>query len=129
VPHRLVPYDSHTRTWFAHYLPQPLYRAVTRTMGRPVPDHLHLRWPWRHRALAARYIGTVRDVTADRLGRPPDADRYDGPIRLRHLLGHLASIPGISRLTRPAIANLVMLETIAVKSGQLPLTQPFLPGQ
>jgi len=32
VPHRLVPYDSHTRTWFLHYFPRPMWLA-----GDPAP--------------------------------------------------------------------------------------------
>ncbi|SDH48086.1 class I SAM-dependent methyltransferase [Roseospirillum parvum] len=116
VPHRLVPYDSHTRTWLIHYLPKPLYHRAGRIIGRPVPGHLHLRWPWHHRRLARRHIGAVRDLTLQRffvhLG---DQDAYDGPRALRRLLGAALRQPWLNRLAAPLVGNLVMLETLATK--------------
>lgn len=54
VPHRLVLYDSHTRTWFIHYFPRTLRRPAYRWLGHDpdyVEDLLHLRWPGFHRKI------------------------------------------------------------------------------
>lgn len=115
VPHRLVPYDSHTNTWFIHYLPQPLYHGLARILGSPVPDHLHLRWPWMHRLLLRRYIGKFEDVTTLRLSTLPDAESYDGSIMLRRLISIVMRIPVIRVFAGAALSNLVMLETVSVK--------------
>ena len=60
VSHRLVPYDSHSRTWLIHYLPLVLRRPLYRLTGNDphyIESVLWLRWPWRHckklRALSA----------------------------------------------------------------------------
>lgn len=129
VPHRLVPYDSHTRTWLTHYLPRPLHRAANRALRRPPPDYLYLRWPWRHRALARRHIGPVQDLTGERLAARPEAATYDGPVRLRRLISGLVSTPGLGRPLRALVSNLVMLETIAIKAGKAdPLPAPAPPA-
>lgn len=118
VPHRLVPFDSHTKTWFLHYLPKPLYRAAGRAVGRPAPDHLHLRWPGRHRRLAGRHIGPVRDLTAERFAERMRGEEYDGPVGVRNFAGSLTTAPVIGAVARAALANLMMLETIAQKPPQ-----------
>ena len=59
VPHRLVSYDSHTKTWFVHYLPGPLRRPLFRALGRDpdvVQELVRLRWPWEHKSRARRYF-------------------------------------------------------------------------
>ncbi len=67
IPHRLTPYDSHTQTWFIHYFPKTLHHAMGRLLGAPIPDHLHLRWPWFHRRALKKYIGSCQDLTLERL--------------------------------------------------------------
>lgn len=116
VPHRLVPYDSHTRTWLIHYLPDPLYRGVGNLLGSPIPDYLFLRWPWTHKALLRRYIGPVEDLTADRFAIPPDADNYDGSLRLRNLIARAMQAPVAGPVFRAVLAHFVMLETACTKS-------------
>jgi len=115
APHRLTPYDSHTRTWLIHYLPRPVYHGVAKLLGSPIPSHLHLRWPWVHRALARRNIGSLEDVTTARFNTPPDADNYDGSLALRNLLATAMNAPVAGPVARAVLANLVMLETVSVK--------------
>lgn len=69
VPHRLVPYDSHTQTWLIHYLPRRLWLGVLRRRGHNmlVPETaLFLRWPWEHRRLLRRHLGSYEDRTMSR---------------------------------------------------------------
>lgn len=116
VPHRLVPYDSHTRTWLIHYLPDPLYRGVARLLGSPVPDYLFLRWPWTHKALLRRHVGPVEDLTTARFAVRPDADNYDGSLRLRNLIAGAMQAPLAGSVFRTVLAHFVMLETACVKA-------------
>ena len=116
VPHRLVPYDSHTRTWFIHYLPRPVWLAILSAMGRD-PDfarnQLFLRWPWVHRRLARRHIGTCDDRTMARFMSLTDLSGYDGPRGLRRFVRSLLALPGVGWLGQKLLANFVMLDTIS----------------
>ncbi len=116
VPHRLVPYDSHTKTWLIHYLPGPLYRRAGLLLGSPIPDYLYLRWPWTHKALLRKHVGPVEDLTTARFATLPDADNYDGSLRLRTLLARAMQAPLVGPVFKSVLANFVMLETACVKS-------------
>ena len=116
VPHRLVPYDSHTKTWLIHYLPGPLYRGAAKLFGSPVPDYLFLRWPWTHKALLRRHIGRVEDVTTARFATLHDADNYDGSLRLRNLIARAMQAPLFGPIFEAILGYFVMLETVCVKS-------------
>lgn len=115
VPHRLAPYDSHTRTWGLHLLPQGLCVRAARLLGTEWPDHLHLRWPWLHRRMAEHHIGPCVNISAERLQQLQDFGYYDGPARLRRILASVCSLPVVG----PAIASLatqvVLLETKTVR--------------
>ncbi len=118
VPHRLVPYDSHTQTWFVHWLPRPAQRWVYDLLGHD-PDYvmgmLHLRSPSFHRKHLTRYIGPFEDMTASRLAEPVDPTYYDASLRLRNLIRKGATLPLAGILARAIFRNFVMLETVAVK--------------
>ena len=118
IPHRLAPYDSHTRTWFLHYFPLPLHRALGRLFGVVIPDHLHLRWPWFHRRALKRHIGSCQDLTLERLKAVSNPSYYDGPIRLRRLISTLINLPLIGGVAGAVLRHLVMLETLSVRDGR-----------
>jgi len=116
VPHRLVPYDSHTRTWLIHYLPRRLWLAILRRMGRDmlVPETaLFLRWPWEHRRLLRRHLGACEDRTMSRFLRVQDLSDYDGPRWLRGYLARSLRLPVLGTLARKLLPNFVMLDTIS----------------
>lgn len=116
VPHRLVPYDSHTRTWFIHYLPHKPYHWIARALGSPVPHHLHLRWPWIHRRKMREVMGTCDDLTLERFQLVGDSlPYYDGSVRLRRMLSGLLNIPLLGHVSGKVLQHFVMLETISIK--------------
>lgn len=115
VPHRLVPYDSHTKTWLIHYLPAPFYRALAIALGRPVPSHLHLRWPWVHRQKLRDALGSCRDTTLDRFLGISNPAYYDGSVRLRALIVRLMSLPVLGAALRGVLRHFLMIETVAIK--------------
>ena len=123
VPHRLVPYDSHTRTWFLHYFPPGPRRVAYRWLDRD-PDYvesmLHLRWPSYHRAQMRRHVGGTRDLTLRRLREVRDFDTaggpvYDGPRRLRRLLEQAIDLPVAGRWLGAVLRNFVMIDSVSVK--------------
>lgn len=119
VPHRFVPYDTHSRTWFLHWLPRRLQMAGYRILKRNaayLDSMLFLRSPRTHLALAEKYIGPVEDVTAQRLAIMPDFESYDGPIATRRIIHRAVNIPVFGNGIARALKNLVMLETIAHKT-------------
>ncbi len=118
VPHRLVPYDSHTETWFVHYLPRALALHLYRMLGCNmafVRNELFLRSPGFHRAQVRRHIGEVRDVTIERLAGLGDLEYYDGPKRLRQAMTMLVNLPILGRMAALTLRNFVMLDTLARK--------------
>lgn len=120
VPHRLVPYDSHTKTWFVHLLPRSLWLAVLRRMGRDLTTAqaaLFLRWPWTHRALARKYIGQTQDRTMQRFLGLSSFDDYDGPAGLRAALSKVARLPLLGKVFQAIIRNFVMIDTVSSRPG------------
>lgn len=118
VPHRFMPYDSHTETWFVHYVPRALQTPIYRALGHDTVrlfGHLFLRSPQFHMRRVRRYIGAVEDVTTDRLRRKIDVDAYDGPRRLRQFVGEVCRHPIAGWIPRIVLGPLMMLETVSRK--------------
>jgi SAM-dependent methyltransferase len=116
VPHRLVPYDSHSRTWFLHYLPRRVWIAALRALGHKAKGYeetMWLRWPWIHRRLARRYLGPLEDRTMERFLGLTDFTHYDGPKGLRSVLARIVRLPVIGTISRAALKNFVMIDTIS----------------
>jgi len=76
---------------------------------------LFLRSPHFHMHSVRRYIGDVDDVTADRLGAKIDINAYDGPRRLRQIVGQICRRPYAGWILRTVIRPLMMLETVSRK--------------
>ena len=118
VPHRFMPYDSHTETWFIHCLPRALQSPIYRALGHDterLSGFLFLRNPHFHMRSARRHIGEVEDVTVDRLRRSIDLDAYDGPRQLRRIVGGICRRPYAGWIPRTVIRPLMMLETVSRK--------------
>lgn len=119
VPHRLTPFDTHSKTWFIHYFPKRVRKSLYRVC-RVDPDYiekiLHLRTPFYHRRQILHHIGPYEDITLDRLVRSIDFTYYDGSLLpLRKLAHRLAVAPALGGVARRILRELVMLETIASK--------------
>ncbi|KAB2878319.1 MAG: class I SAM-dependent methyltransferase [Pseudorhodoplanes sp.] len=123
APHRLTPYDTHTRTWFLHWLPRKLQLAAYRALGRNAEwaeRELFLRGPGVHRGLVRRHIGQLRDMVKERLGALSDSDvrsYYDGQTGLRILLGRMARLPLAGPLVAQLVAPWLMAETVARRAN------------
>ena len=94
VPHLLVPYDSHSRLWFAHWFPkflQPMIYGVFKSLqnkqfllheGAQIAkkyngEFLMLRTPFFHYQRILKYMGSFNELTLERLVRNTNFDNYD----------------------------------------------------
>lgn len=121
APHRWMPYDGHTRTWFVSLLPKFLRDPIwPRVAHHPeqIGSYLFLRDRRDHFDRARRYIGETSDESLLRLGDSLRADDYEGPRSLgyvRRAIGTLVATPGVGPLARLALRPICMLETVSVK--------------
>ena len=118
VPHRLYPYDSHTRTWFIHMFPHGIRRQLYR-LTKNDPDYvdamLHLRLPGFHRRMLRRHIGPFTDQTLERFLGLEDLSEFHGPRNLRRLARSIMTAPLIGPPATAALKNLIQMDTVAVK--------------
>ena len=115
VPHKLVPYDSHSRTWLLTVLPRRAAETAMRVFGRAWPDHLHLRWPWIHMRMLRQHIGPAKNLSADRLQSLVDLPYYDGNRFVRLCLARLCQLPFLGRFFALLFSSAVLLETRTVR--------------
>ena len=112
IPHRWTPWESHTKTWFIHYLPRFIRRPIYKFFGHD-PDYLekilHLRSPWFFYRMFRRAFSNYRNETLDRIALQPDPSYYDGNVRLRALVGRIAILP----IIRSLIVHFVMIDLTA----------------
>ena len=93
-PHRLKPYDSHSRCWFIHYFPSTIRRKLwdifARQEGIVLDNYLYLRTVSSHKKYASKYFKVVQNRSSDRVKRPPPI-KYKGSIIIRDLVSRLAN--------------------------------------
>ena len=77
-PHRFVPYDSHSRTWFVHWFYPKLYH----------PEYFNWQTTRYHRNLAKKYFIIENRAAEIRV----DYSIYEGPRTLRWLAEHIPFI-------------------------------------
>ncbi|NKB55282.1 MAG: methyltransferase domain-containing protein [Alphaproteobacteria bacterium] len=120
VPHRLTPYDSHTRCWGVHMLPRPISLLVYSALGRNrefVEKRLFLRMPWVHTRMVRRHIGPLVNLTPARVAHPIAHAYYDGPRGLRSFISAAGRLPVIGCVICGFIAPFLMLETKAKRAA------------
>jgi SAM-dependent methyltransferase len=109
-PHRLIPFDSHTKMWFIHYFPRNIrnffynkYRTNEKMLASDYYDDLlNLKSKAFHKRILKKYFSKVNDQTSKRI-RSFDRERYEGNIRVRRLAHLLINIP----LLGPMIAKCI----------------------
>jgi SAM-dependent methyltransferase len=112
VPHRLSPYDSHSGTWFVHWLPRVVQPYLYSALGCQVEwlnANLHLRMPGTVKKMILKHIGPYENRTLDRVTDDSMLQSYDGNITLRRMVSRLGRIPVI----RSVLAAFLMQEFVA----------------
>ena len=88
-PHRLVPFDSHSRKWFIHYFPEfikkHLYNRFTEKGYAYYDNLLNFKTLYYHKKIALKYFSSYRNKTKDRIRDFNYSGVYEGNARLRKL--------------------------------------------
>jgi SAM-dependent methyltransferase len=121
-PHRHTPYDSHSRTWFIHWLPlslrRPLYDRFTENGSAYFELILHLRSVSEHRRLARRHFAEFRVTTTQRLKRSVNLEHYEGNRRLRAIAQRLMKTPVLGRAALHVMARLASADVDIYKDDE-----------
>ena len=119
-PHRLIPFDSHSRLWFVHIFPKQLRDIMYQMAGR---DHKHdqrqlnyktVRF---HRRIAKKYFESIFDKTTDRLSAFNEKDlyRYEGNTFLRGVADKIIKNKKISPFIMPFFRMISNVDLCLVK--------------
>lgn len=100
-PHRLKPYDSHSRCWFIHYFPKSvrkfLWDIFARQSGSYLNSYLYLRTISTHKRIAGKYFRCSEDRTKKRI-KTINFVNYKGNPKLRFIAGKLMNLKYIGNL-------------------------------
>ena len=132
LPHKLMPYESHSRLWFIHMFPffcKPLLYGFFISLqqkrnlilkGSFYANHFSkenviLRTPKFHKKMLLKHIGQYQDLTVKRLLEHTDFSAYDkdSPLMLRKIIQKLFSIPYIGILFIHIFKNFFILQTLS----------------
>ncbi len=135
LPHKYIPYESHTRLWLIHlfpYLFKPfLYGLFISIQKRKnlflkgsyyanyySKTFLILRSPNFHKKMLLKYIGNYEDLTVKRLQENIDFSSYDhdSPIRIRKIIQKLFDIPILGKIFIAIFKNFFILQTLSKKN-------------
>ena len=102
-PHRMIPFDTHTRTWFVHYFPKRIQNGLYAVLSRDVAyirKILNYKTIWTHRKLGLKYFRSFEDLTFQRLSNSArqKLDFYEGNRSIRKLANSLMSTALFGRL-------------------------------
>lgn len=100
-PHRLKPYDSHSRTWFIHYFPRSIRKLMwnffSRQGGEFLNDFINLRTISYHKRISRKYFKKTKDITKYRI-KNFNPDKYKGNKKIRGFANYLMNIRYIGNI-------------------------------
>ena len=136
LPHKYIPYESHTRLWLIHLFPyfcKPLLYGIFISIQKRKnlflkgsyyayfysKKFLILRTPNFHKKMLLKYIGHYEDITVKRLKKKMDFSSYDhdSPTRLRKIIQKLFNIPILGRIFISIFKNFFILQTLARRNN------------
>ena len=118
IPQRLQPYDSHTQTWFVHWLPGRIQSRLIKTFGRYNPDLvLHLRSKFTHIKHIKKQIGEVDDRSIDYFmnSKVKKEDFYDSKTK-RGLIFQISNLPVFKSFLPKILSYLLCLIVVSKKT-------------
>jgi SAM-dependent methyltransferase len=118
-PHRLIPYDSHARLWFAHWLPKslrrPLYQRLTTQGAGYFEDILNFQTLGVHRRVALRHFSSFANLTHQRIASYSYAAHYEGARGLRQLADRAFRLPLVGRPLLHTLSSFAAAHVVLVK--------------
>ena len=119
IPHRLVPYEGHTKRWFIHWLPHQIYHYLLgkdKEKLKLVKNFLFLKWPWVIKKEFNKYFYDISNVTHLRLKYEINSNEYSLKEKiLRKLLYFLFNIPHLGKYISKILSIFFQLEIIGKK--------------
>ena len=133
LPHLFQPYDSHSRLFFAHWMPsfiQPFVYGVMKTIhnkknclgqGKLIAerfngDFLTLRSPFFHYKASKKYFGNCVDISESRLQQKIAVEDYDrdGVLFLRRIISLFLNAPFAGRFFVKLFRYNFVISTVSV---------------
>lgn len=119
IPHRLGPYEGHTKKWFIHWLPQNLYYYLLRNNIKSlklVKRELFLRWPWQLKNYFKKNFKNVDNVVNLRLKDNISSEEYSKKEKtIRKTLVFIFNLPILGLFFLKIFSNFFQLEILARK--------------
>jgi SAM-dependent methyltransferase len=103
-PHRLVPFDTHTRMWFVHYFPLKVrnffYNKYRDNKSHYYSNLLNLKTVWYYKRLLNELFSATIDISEDRIANFTYQDYYEGNLKVRLFFHKLINLPFVGSILR-----------------------------
>ncbi len=121
IPHVLVPFEAHTKTWFVHWLPRKLALATLKVFNKNhifYQNHLFLSLPFKYKKIIKKQIGNIEDLSQERVSVfNNEFNELRGvSLILRLTVAKICSIPYIGKTIMKFLSNFIMIEILATKN-------------
>lgn len=118
-PHRLVPFDTHTRMWFVHYFPISVrnyfYNKYRNNRASDYRKTLNLKSMFFYNKLLNNSFSTIVNMTSDRIKDFTYRGHYEGNTKLRIFIDKLVNLPIIGVYLRKVMSTLANSTLIVSK--------------
>ena len=119
-PHRMIPYDSHGRTWFIHMLPRQMAFFFYRILGRDVEyldQIMNLQTISYHKKIATQYFCDFKNIASERIKNFSEDDlrRYKGNKTLRKVVDVMVKNKTFGPIALALLSNLAMVDLVMRK--------------
>ena len=109
IPHKLGPFDYHTKTWFLHWFPKRVTVFLLKLLNKNslfFKEHLWFKFPWEYMREFEQVIGSTQNFSSDRISEFSDtfAEKETGET--------YNEFKGINRFLRILFANLSKIKII-----------------
>ena len=119
IPHRLGPFEGHTKKWFIHWLPKSIYYYILRNDEqklRLVKSALFLRWPWKLKSSFKQHFKSINNLVSLRLKEDVFSEEYSIKERIiRKALVYIFRIPVLGYLFLKLFSVFFQLELLVKK--------------
>lgn len=117
-PHRLKPYDSHSRCWLIHYFPKTIRKVLwdvfARQDGTYLNDYLFLKTLHTHKKIAGKYFTCVEDRSYERIKQKNIVINKTG-ITSRQFLAWLCNLKYVGNIFSKIIAKNASVDLFLIK--------------
>lgn len=120
IPHILVPYEGHTKTWLIHWLPRKIAIFLYKIFGKNFiffKDHLFLSFPSTYKRILKDKIGTISDLSFERIITFSNEFKELTGISLfmRIFIVRICRLPILGNFFKKILVNFIMLELLVKK--------------